>query len=104
MPQSWQVTRTALRALMISLRCGRNSLTRMQGDWNVTGRGGGYWDGKNKRTIVTTMPTDLPRPKRPPRNHHPQRLRWRILWEAIIAVAIAVVITEIIASMRFVFG
>ena len=50
------------------------------------------------------MPTDLPRPKRPPRNQPPQGLRWRILWEAIIAVAVAVVITEIIASMRFLFS
>jgi magnesium-transporting ATPase (P-type) len=50
------------------------------------------------------MPTDLPRPKRPPRNQHPQGLRWRILWEAIIAIAVAIAITAIIASLKFAFS
>jgi hypothetical protein len=50
------------------------------------------------------MPTDLPRPKRPPRNQHPQLWRSRIFWEAIIAIAVALMITEFIAAARFAFS
>jgi hypothetical protein len=60
--------------------------------------------GRTRAAIVATMPTDLPRPKRPPRNQNTQRARSRIIWEAIIAVAVAIALTEIIASVRFAFS
>jgi hypothetical protein len=41
-PHWWQVTWIVLRALMGVLRCGRNSLTRIQYDWNATDSGSGY--------------------------------------------------------------
>jgi hypothetical protein len=50
------------------------------------------------------MPTNLPRPKRPPRNQQPQWWRSRIFWEAIIAIAVAMMLTGVIASVRFPFG